>query len=214
MPLLRWPQWLCFFAIAAAAIGLLPGRLWWIGSALILWVGLQIIFRIRRRRDFVNFHEGSLPSISPQPLPVPDKIPIFATGLFAVENKQQHYTWLPGFYRTFATREHALLCQVAAKPFWPIRSWPEAEQGLWYVFFTPNAIDEIRFGTLSFGHHQRPALAIHYREPVTNTDKPRPPQPRVVYIACQQESDLLRILADLLVDANPISSPQVLDQSA
>ncbi len=214
MPLLRWPQWLCFFVIVIAALGLLPGQSWWIGGALLLWLGLQVIFHLRRRRDFVTFSERALPSVLPQPMPVSNKIPIFATGVFAVENKQQRYTWLPGFYRTFATREHALLCQVAAEPFWPICQWSEAEQGLWYIFFTPSAIDKIHVGTLAFGRHNRPALAIHYREPVVTTDKPRPPIMRIVYVACQQESDLHRILADLLVDGKPMSSQPVLDQSA
>ena len=85
------------------------------------------------------------------------------TGLFSVEQKYQRFTWLPGFYRTFATREHALLCQVAQRSGRGIGEWPEEEIGLWYIFFSPAALRQLTWGSVTFGAEPRPAIAVTHR---------------------------------------------------
>lgn len=88
-----------------------------------------------RKRDFVNFQATALPTTSPSLLNPAHKLPIYATGLFSVENKYQRYTWLPGFYRTFATREHALLCQVAARKFLQVADISQKAKQVSGMFF-------------------------------------------------------------------------------
>jgi hypothetical protein len=144
-----------------------------------------------------------MPAVRPQVLPASEKLPIFATGYFSVENKRKRFTWLPGFYRTFATREHALLCQLAERPFAGIANWPETEVGLWYIFFTPGAISQIRWGRLAFGRTVLPAIAVTYTPEETPAARSRNtgPHPETVYLAFTDEQTGKTILADLLHDS-------------
>lgn len=207
-PLIRLPQWLLLIAGALWATGLLPGRWWGTGLCLLLLLALQATVWWLRRRDFVRFEQDALPPVQPQPLAATAKIPLFATGLFGVERKERRFTWLPGFYRTFATREHALLCQVNDHPA-GFGDAPPEEEGLWYVFFTPPAIEAVQAGTLTFGRNQRPALAVNYRHtPARQIGKQSPTtRSETVYLAFQQDKDRERVLADLLVDLPPAGRP-------
>lgn len=207
--LVRLPQWICLLAALLWASGRLPGG-WWVTS---LWVAtlcaLQIALLRLRRRDFVTFTPGELPTVQPRPLDARPKLPIFATGQFSVQGKCQRFTWLPGFYRTFATREHALMCQVEERPPASIGRWPEAERGFWYLFFTPSEIQTVRWGWLAFGRTRLPALAVTYHS--SNQPAPsRRAQPAVgeiVYLAFDHEDDGRTILADLLYDLHRDHSP-------
>ncbi|RIK36290.1 MAG: hypothetical protein DCC55_27765 [Chloroflexi bacterium] len=200
-PLIRLPQWLLLTGGVLWATSLLPGRWWGAGLCLLLLLALQGTLWWLRRHDFVHFTPGALPLVRPQPLEPAAKIPLFATGLFGVERKEQRFTWLPGFYRTFATREHALLCQVNDHPA-GFGSSPPEEEGLWYVFFTPATIESVEGGNLSFGRNHRPALAVCYRHiPARQKEKQSPTsQLETVYLAFQQEADCHTVLADLLFD--------------
>jgi hypothetical protein len=209
MPLIRLPQWLLLIAAGLWAPGWLPGRWWVTGLCLVMLLALQLALVRLRRHDFVLFTASAQPVVTPQALAARPKIPIYATGQFSVENKSRQFTWLPGFYRTFATREHALMCQVAGRTLLPIGRWPETEIGLWYVFFTPPEIQQVRWGKLAFGRTALPAIAVTYR----STSQP-PPRRRAndsgattVYLAFQQEDDGRTILADLLYDLRRDRSP-------
>jgi hypothetical protein len=165
-----------------------------------LLVALEAWLLRWQRRDFVHFVACTCPPVQAQALDAKAKIPIHASGLFQVEAKRRRYTWLPGFYRTFATREHALLCQVVERRFFKVGHWPEAEVGLWYVFFQPEMIQQVEWGTLHFGAHSRPALAVTY-EPLDQAPKRRhAPPSETIYLAFQQAEEGLAILADLLQD--------------
>lgn len=200
-PLIRLPQWLLLAGGTFWAVGLLPGRWWGAGLCLLLLVALQGTLWWLRRRDFVHFTPDALSPVQPRPLSATAKIPLFATGLFGVERKERRFTWLPGFYRTFATREHALLCQVHDHPTGFGDSPPE-EEGLWYIFFTPPTIESVQGGTLAFGRNRRPALAVSYRHIPAGQKKTKSPtsRPETVYLAFQQHEDREMVLADLLFD--------------
>ena len=71
---------------------------------------------------------------------------MYVTGGLTVEGSEQRFTFVPGFYKTFATREHALLCQVRPAARVGVLRWPEAEVGMWYAFFQPNADPAGRMG--------------------------------------------------------------------
>jgi hypothetical protein len=200
-PLIRVPQWLLLGGSVLWAVDLLPGRWWGAGLCLLLLLALQGTLWWLRRRDFVRFRPDTLPSVAPKPLDATAKVPLFVTGLFGVERKERRFTWLPGFYRTFATREHALLCRANDHPPGLGESLPE-EEGLWYVFFTPPTIESVQGGALTFGRNQRPALAIHYHHtPVRQGEKKlAATRLETVYLAFQREEDRERVLADLLFD--------------
>jgi hypothetical protein len=173
-----------------------------VAGCICLFVVLQWSLLRLRRRDFVKFQTTAMPAVQPEGLPASEKLPIFATGHFSVENKSKRFTWLPGFYRTFATREHALLCQLAERPFAGMANWPETEIGLWYVFFMPDAIRQIRWGRLAFGRTALPAIAVTYtpaEAPAARRRNTEPPQ-ETIYLAFREEQTGKTILADLFHD--------------
>lgn len=208
-PLIRLLQWLLLAGGALWAVGLLPGRWWGAGVCLLLLFALQGVLWWLQRRDFVHFTPELLPPVQPTPLSSAAKIPLFATGLFGVEQKERRFTWLPGFYRTFATREHALLCQVSEDGA-GLSEWPPEEQGLWYIFFTPSAIESVQGGHLGFGRNRRPALAVRYRHTPARQKVKEAPTTRseTVYLAFQQDEDRETVLADLLFDSPPTARSQ------
>jgi hypothetical protein len=201
--LIRLPQWLLLAVALLCILAPLPGR-WWIATGCIcLLVVLQwSLFRLQRR-DFVTFRPAAMPAVQPEVLPASEKLPIFATGHFTVQDKNQRFTWLPGFYRTFATREHALLCQLAERPLAGVANWPETEVGLWYIFFMPEAIRELRWGKLAFGRTALPAIAVTYVPAEERADRRRSTGLRLetIYLAFTDEQTGRTILADLLHDS-------------
>jgi hypothetical protein len=207
----RLVQWLFLVAAAVWTVGL-PGRLWGGAGVVLALFVLQGLLVRERRRGFVRFVPAPTPAVTPRALTPSEKIPVFVTGRFQVERKHQRFTWLPGFYRTFATREHALLCQVADGPVPGIGRWPEGEAGLWYIFFTPAAVQSITYGTLRFGRRTLPALALTHRPPTDEEPPKRSSRPLVetVYLAFADSAQGQQILADLRYDRPDVgqSAPQ------
>lgn len=201
--LFRYLLWIPVLLAIVWFSGLLPLR--WVGGTvfILLALALVIVLRRSRSRDFVHFHELPRPDVTPQPMDAQDKVPVHATGFFEVEGKQQRHTWLPGYYRTFATREHALLCLVQERQFMRISRRLADETGMWYVFFRGNVIQSVRWGELHFGNQPRQAIAVDYQ--VTVPPKNRFQRERTItetiYMAVQDQEHGLRILADLLHDA-------------
>jgi energy-coupling factor transporter transmembrane protein EcfT len=205
-------RWLLFGLVVTGAVvttGLLPGRWWWLSLCVLLLASLLLLFTYWRRRDFVRFEPSAAPTISPQHLPAQEKAPVMVTGFFSVEQKFQRFTWLPGFYRTFATREHALLCQVMPHAWAGLVHWPEEEIGLWYIFFLPSDILQLQWGQLFFGADARPAIAVTHRVVLGKPKRFRSEQTRdeKVYIAFETATAAETVWADLLHDF-PTGAPQ------
>lgn len=187
--------------------GLIGG--WWIAVPVILAWGIAVGWlRHWHRQDYIRFVPSIPPTVSPEALDPQDKIPIYVTGYFSVEGKSQRFTWLPGFFRTFATREHALMCQVAPRVSAGIGHWPEDELGLWYIFFQPEEIQELAWGNLHFGSRPEPAIAVTYHRIIPRQGRFRPERTvkEVIYIVGEGEDDGQRILADLEYDRMQIAS--------
>ncbi len=201
-PLLRWLLLLLLGATLLWGMGGLPGQWWVAGATGTLWLALVAYSTHWRRHDFVRFEALPLPVVTPTILPPTDKIAIYATGLFSVENKYRRFTWLPGFYRTFATREHALLCQLRQPRFGVLGQLPSEEIGLWYNFFTPTIVTKVSYGQLYFGKQGEIAIAITYRVTIPKRNRFRPEQIRneVIYLALETETDAASVLADLFYD--------------
>lgn len=200
-PCLRWLLFLLGATALFWGLGRLPGR-WWAASVFLLLLGaLLSLFHYWRRRDFVIFTPGAPPAFPEQPLPPAEKLPVMVTGLFSVEQKYQRFTWLPGFYRTFATREHALLCQVTPRSGVGLGQWPEEELGLWYIFFSPSVLRKLAWGEVTFGADPRPAIAVTHRVTIPK-QRLRSEQTRdeTIYIAFTTAAIGAKIWADLQHD--------------
>ena len=200
-PLTRW-LWIALIALGGLwAIWLQPR---WLGMAVALLavIALFIALAFLRRADFVRFEEEPLPSVTPEPLSTNDKLAVYATGHFMVEGQYRRFAFLPGYFRTFATREHALLCLARDRRFLKVGRWPVLDVGMWYIFCTGSLIEQVRYGQLHFERQPRPAIAIDYRltRPASGRLSGEKTLDETIYLVCTSEADTLRLLADLLTD--------------
>jgi hypothetical protein len=145
-----------------------------------------------RRQQYVAFARQRLPAPSPTPLDPKDKIPSRATGLFEVQGKVQTFSELPAFFRTFATREHAVVAFSQPSRWLLLGRWPQHEVGMWYIFFRPEAIRDVAAGLLRFGHHARPALRLAIRAGKRT---------QTVYLSFDSDEDRGRVWADIIHDS-------------
>uniref|UniRef100_A0A7C1JDQ7 Uncharacterized protein n=1 Tax=Caldilinea aerophila TaxID=133453 RepID=A0A7C1JDQ7_9CHLR len=205
VPLIRW-LYLALVGLALIWAALrLPGG-WVMGGVLLAIVaGLHLLLRRARSRFFTTFVPEPTPSPPAQVLAPAQKRPVYVTGMLSVERKLRAFTALPGFYRTFATREHALLCRVRPRRVWAIAAWPEEEVGLWYAFFTPQQIIAIQPGLARIDRRKLPGLSITYRPNEAEVQR-KSSTPMTLYLAFVDENDRDAVLADLLVDWRPIAS--------
>ena len=199
---LRWLQIDLFLIGGAGLLGWLPGGWFTAGVALLLIVGLLAGYRYWQAKDFVAFIPAGMPLITPATLPSSAKLPVWASGYFGVENKHQHFTWLQGFYRTFPSREHAIICLSQSTSFLGVGRLPENLAGMWYSFFKPEAVLEIGWGEICFGTECLPGLAVTHtvRIPRRNWLQPEKDAPKTTYLAFSERDDALTVLADLLYD--------------
>lgn len=165
-------------------------------------LGLAWLKRWAGREMYVAFTaDPSIPAPAPRPLEPTDKVPLRATAVFEVEGKTRLFTDLLAYWRTFGSREHAVLAIVHRSRFLLLGSVDEHVLGMWYVFFTPAMIVAITPGTVAFGAAVRPALRVAYRfTPPAAGRKPAPAIVRLVYLAFADAADRAQVWADLLAD--------------
>ncbi len=202
-PVVRWIDGLLLLVGTLGAFGLVPGHFFTTGLCLVLLISFIWLRRHWRSRDYVQFFESAPPAVTPQPLAPRDSVPIHASGYFTVEEKSERFTWLQGYFRTFATREHAVICLVQPKRFL-LAEWPEKDVGMWYVFFFPKSVRSIRYGTVNYGRNTQTCLAVEHEILIPKRgrfSRERTIQ-ETVFLASPTEEDTRRILADLLHDTN------------
>ncbi len=200
LPASRYLAFLWLSITILAALGVIPGGWITITLVLLLW-GAQIVLGLRyQRQQYVSFASTPLPALTAQPLEIADKLPIFATGLLNVEGRYKRYTLLPGFYRTFATSEHALLCRVQERSWLAMLSWPREDSGMWYAFIHPNDIHRLSWGEIRFGSNTYPAVAVEYQLEIPSTQRRKNAEIRseTVYLACADQDSAQRLYVDLL----------------
>ncbi len=202
LPVARYIGALWLLVAIAAIVGILPGRWLTAGIACVLWLGQLFISQRYSRRQFVDFDAAPVPHLTHAPLETSEKLPIYATGLLGVEGRNRFFSVLPGFYRTFATGEHAMLCRVAERTWLGVSSWPEDETGMWYAFVNPSDIEQLAWGRLGFGNITMPALAIQYRLELAAGPRRKKAEIRqeTLYLATPQVEDAQRIFVDLLTN--------------
>lgn len=200
-PAVRWIDGLLLVIGAMGGFGFVPGRFFTIGICLVLFVSFICLRRHWRSRDYVQFRELAAPSVNPQPLAPRDSVPVHASGYFTVEEKSERFTWIQGYFRTFATREHAVICLVQPKRFL-LAEWPEKDVGMWYVFFFPKSVRSVRYGMVSYGSLTQTCLAVEHEILIPKRgrfSRERTVQ-ETILLTSPTEEDTLRILADLLHD--------------
>lgn len=198
---------LAFLAAAIILIQwLLRGRpplsLWhWLVLGLILFtaLGLIVLRRWSAHAGYVRFtSEPALNPPAPAAMEPEDKELLFATGRFEVEAREANLADLMAYWRTFASREHAVMA-IQHESRFLLGSFPSNWIGMWYIFFRPENIEGLGSGTVAFGSVNRPGLQITYRRlPPSDGKKPKKPVRETVYLAFETEAARDRVWADLL----------------
>jgi hypothetical protein len=177
----------------------------WLILALVLLGGLALLI-LRgwaARRSYVVFApEPALAPPAPLPLPPEVKVPLHATGRFDVEGRERLFADLTAYWRTYASREHAVLGIQHPSRFLLVgRSRPE-DAGMWYAFIPPAAIAEITAGELRYGRQTSPGLRVIYRRQPPAPEGKRPPKPvtATLYLAFEDEGARERVWEDLVAD--------------
>lgn len=204
--LMRW-LWLAGMALALViALSSIAGK-WYIAGAIPLLLLLTMAARrVLVMRDFLTFRPLPPTKVSMPPargIAPSDKIPVHVSGWLDVNGKTRRFVWLPGFYRTFATRKHVLISQVRDRSILRVGRPPETDIGLWYAFFDATQIRTIAPGTVSMGRMEHAALAIVYAPDRTQGRKKNTtPNSNTETIYVMGSTDALRrIHADLLVES-------------
>ncbi len=198
---LRWVYIAIVLLVVLWLLAGLPGPFVAIGLGMAVIAGLWVWQRRARGAGYVRFTPEPLETVTPAVQDAALKRPIYVSGWLTVQNKTQLFAGVPGFYRTFPTREHALLCQVRPPNFLSVAEWPPEETGLWYAFFHPEQIIEVRAGRLQYDREPLPALAVNYRpsDPAL-LKRRRQAQHTTVYIAFTDAAERSAVLADLMVE--------------
>jgi hypothetical protein len=134
-----------------------------------------------------------------------DKVLVRATGRFEVEGRPGFFADLMAYWRTFASREHAVMAIAHESRFLRVASRPAGDVGMWYAFFRPETVEAVTPGSLAFGSHAGPALRIAYRHTPALPDNGKrrsrsKPLRTLLYLACEDENTRNQIWADLLAD--------------
>jgi hypothetical protein len=209
--LLRWIVTLTWGSAALVLLRwLLRGRpaleAWhWLVLGLLIASGAALLFfeRWGARRHYVTFAPQShVTAPAGNRLAPDDKVKLWATGRFEVEAKVGFFVGLLAYWRTFTSREHAVMAIAHPARFLLVARRPDDQIGMWYIFFRPETITEIAPGELAFGGAREPALRIIYRYVPAVWKGKKPPRPvdEIVYLAFEDEETRLRVWADLLAD--------------
>lgn len=202
-----------------ALLALLATRGWLSGGAAAagLWAGLALFLLLSQwwaqRHFYVHFMPTSAPppaAADVQPLWPADKLAAIATGEFSVNQRCARLTHLPAYYRTFETREHAIMARCTPTRF--LAAALDARLlSMWYIFITPEALMAVQPGQLYVGWRARPALRLTYGK----TDARGRQRRQVCFLAFASAAGQQRVHADLLLDAGgPAQAPWRPDQGS
>ena len=199
-------------ALLAAAIILIqwllrgrPALPAWHGVILVLILlvafGIIVLSNWAARSGYARFTpQPGLRQPPPLAMSPDDKEAVRATGRFEVQDKRGALADLPGYWRTFGSREHAVMAKQDRSRFL-LSALPKDRIGMWYAFFRPEAVEEIRAGTVAFGGDTRPGLRVAYRYlPSSDGKKPKKPLREVLHLAFEDEATRNRVWSDLLAD--------------
>jgi len=176
----------------------------WVILALLLLggLGLLILRGWAARRSYVIFEpQPGLTAPSAAPMSPEDKASVLATGAFEVHGRVRTFVGLQAYWRSYASREHAVMAIQHQTHFLLGRS-PAEDVGMWYMFILPAAIAEIMPGQLHFGREVGPALRVGYRRqpPAIEGKRPTKAVNATAYVAFEDEAARGQVWADLVTD--------------
>jgi hypothetical protein len=175
----------------------------WFTLALILLFALSLIVlrNVAAGADYVVFSaQPNLPAPAPRQMVPDDKEATFVSGRFEVEGKEARLADLTAYWRTFGSREHAVMAIQHPSRF-AVGSLPSSRIGMWYIFFQPVDVQSVVPGTVTFGAASRPGLRIVYRRvPQSEGKRPKKAVLEPVQLAFETEAGRDRVWADLLAD--------------
>ncbi len=129
---------------------------------------------------------------------------MWATGHFEVEGRSSFLAGLQAYWRTFASREHAVMAIRHATRFLLAGTAPEEQIGMWYIFIPSDHVERIIPGRIKFGALCGPGLRVDYRSPIGAIAPKRLFRLRrstarhTVYLRFADESARALVWADLL----------------
>jgi len=197
-PMRTWVNWgFVLLALVTLLVGL-PGRFYLAGFSLLLILLLSLASRYARRRYYVHFLPESPkpPDDPPLPLWPQDKLLHHASGHFEVEDKAGDWTRLIAYYRTFETREHAIMARLTPSRFLKLGEFPPQHLGMWYRFITPENLLDVASGQIYANGEEEPGLRLRYRR----FDDKGNPLEDLFFLHFDSEGDRARVMADLLLD--------------
>jgi len=161
-------------------------------------LGLVVLRSAGARAGYVRFDaQAAHPAPAARAMSPADKAALFASGRFAVQEKKTVLANLMAYWRSFETREHAIMAIQHASRFL-LGSRPDDQVGMWYIFFRPEDVIEVMPGTVTFGATCRPGLRVTYRsQPSEDAKKP---VREVAYLAFESEVARASVWADLRAD--------------
>jgi hypothetical protein len=189
----RWPWGLAFLGLASALLALRV---------------------VGQKQQYVKFAPDDGAVAPPGACLDPKaRILIHASGPFSVAGRRQGFTDLLAYWRTFASREHAVMAIVHPSRYLLVGEIPAGLTGMWYFFATPESIREIIAGVVTFGRVTGPALRVRCDEPPSPLPSPlrssgtlrgrrqRRPAPCDLFLRFGDEAARDLVWADLLADA-------------
>ena len=207
-------RWAITLALGAAALLALqwlfrgqPPTPWWHWLLPVgLTVGAVALWGLGRwgaSRYYVKFTadpEAQPPA--PAALRPGDKVQVRATGRFAVNGQAHDFADLLAYWRTFASREHAVMAIQHDSHWLLLGTMPEELVGMWYIFFASEAVRDLTPGRLTFGADTGPALRVRYSGAAPAPGEKKPPRvtDETAYLRFEDDATRRLVWADLLAD--------------
>lgn len=200
----RWLLFLFLLGALFAWAGWLPARsspLQRMGLAAVLLAMALFLFASQvwaRRRYYVHFapSRADAPAGAITPMPPNDKAAAFASGLFAVDDRTAAFSGLPAFYRSYPSREHAILARKIPTRFLGLSEADPDFLGMWYIFIAPHALTNVEGGAVYFGAKAQPGLRIEY----VRKNKKNQPVAALAFLSFADRAERDRVWADLLLE--------------
>lgn len=150
---LRRSTWLRLTAVGLFVLTLvLRLPLWLIVPTAVIMVALFAMYFVARRSGYVAF-EVLHTAVAPEPtttLRKDEKVPVYATGLFSVMERERYLLQKKADYWHYPLGEHAIMVE-------------EAPGRYLYQFVSASRIIHVKAGYLYLGEAHYPGLEIRYR---------------------------------------------------
>ncbi len=200
--LLHWLSIICLGLAALITTAQFEIHRFWSSPFLLLSVAIPVLDGLAARGNYVSFtpvHQDlEVTRLSPQ-----TQLSVRATGLFEVEGRFRRHTWLEASYRTFPSREHAVIAVCQPSTLLRVAHSSVLDNGMWYIFCQPSSIRKVQVGHVQFGQLLKPAVAFaHVLElPVRLRRNRTRLRETIVYLSFEKTADALVVASDLLAES-------------